>query len=526
MSGPTPAFHAGLSPKEFKLMAVEVGQWLWGTAQGAFNEKQTMSQIITDAVIGMIPLVGDVTAVRDLIAVSTGLATNPAKREHTMEWVLLVIFIFALIPVLGGVIKGVGRIALRVTEEAAKDSVAIAKIAEETIAFLNRFGHKNAEAWLKALDVMKYQGEILSKFRAFCDTVILAINKYALRFSAVLPQSLIARMEQLSEGFKQIKVLGDKMIPQALKDLHERLETLKKYVHAGGVPPPDKAKTLLAQTGQKTVTYAEEARLVESSAAKKIVRGGKYQQNVANANPKYKDAIDKIYKQEPGFPDLLKSTKTVDELGVTYYPAIAAATGPIKNEMLSGETLFRSFGQEGSTHGVKVKPTEPIGFWWGRGAPPKTAEEWRQKYAVLDEFNRNGWLSIIHIPTNVKIPASTSTVSEQFGKELTAQYLEGGGKQAAILFDDTIKAEANGLFLKGGGKVILENGIEIEIRQSGWKGINGKIGYADAVIPGASVTERLGVTEIQKKVGEESVKQSAVVGAAKEQRSHENKATH
>jgi hypothetical protein len=45
------------------------------------------------------------------------------------------------------------------------------------------------------------------------------------------------------------------------------------------------------------------------------------------------------------------------------------------------------------------------------------------------------------------------------------------------------------------------------------------------VIPGASKTERLGVTEIQQKVGVESVKQSAAAGAAKEQRTGENRKT-
>ncbi len=110
------AAPGGLSAKEFKLFSVEAGQWLLGTVKGAWNEKLTFSQIVTDAVIGMIPVVGDVTAARDLIAVGSGLATSEEKRSHTMEWVLLVIFIFALIPVIGGVIKGVGRLSLRVTE--------------------------------------------------------------------------------------------------------------------------------------------------------------------------------------------------------------------------------------------------------------------------------------------------------------------------------------------------------------------------------------------------------------------------
>jgi hypothetical protein len=516
----------GLSAKEFNLYAVEAGQWLWGTAQGAFNEKQTLSQIVTDAVIGMIPVVGDVTAVRDIIAVSTGLATEPAKRDKPTEWLLLVIFIFALIPVLGGVIKGVGRIAIRVTDDVAKNAPEIAKTGGEVVAFLNRLGHKNAEAWLKSLDVLSHQAEILSKFRALCDTVIISIDRYIIRFKAVLPQSLIARAQQVAEGFKQIKVLGDKMIPQALKDLNDKLQHLKRIIHAGGVPPVNKTATVTAQTGQKTVTFVDEARLLESGAAKRIARGGKHPQNLAPADKgvEAQETIAKVYRHQAGFPDL---TARTDKSGI-YFPAIAAAKGPIKNEMLSGETLFRAFGPEGSTKRVKVDESAAVGMWWGRGEPPKTAKEWRQSYAVLDEFNRNGWVSVMRIPTDVKLPACTSTVSEQYSKKISGQFLDGGGQQAAIDARSAtmadIDAAAKKLYARGGGKMTLPNGITIEVRQSGWSGINEKIGYFDEIIPGASMTERLGVTEIQGKVAQEGVKQTVQLSgqtgaaAAKDQR--------
>ena len=503
----------GLSLKEFESMAVDAGSWLWGMVQGAWNEKQSLSQIVVDAVIGMIPVVGDVTAARDLIAVGTGLATQPEKREEKMQWVLLVILIFALIPVIGGVIKGVGRLALRVTADVAKDSVAIAKIAQDIIAFLNRIGHKNAELWLKTLNVLEHERALIAHFRSFCDTVILAINRYALRFKAVLPQSLVARMEQLAEGFKQLKALGESKIPDALKDLHQRLQQLQKLIHNGGLPPPDKAKALLAQTGQKTVTYAEEARLVESGVAKKVVQAGKYGQNIASAAKKDAAYIEKIYKHEPGFIDLLART---DPDGI-YYPAIAAAAGKIKNEYLAGETVFRAFGEAGSTHGAAVGKSFPTGLFWGRGKVPTTAEEWRQLCAVLDEWNRNGWLCFVHIPKDVKIPASTSTVAEQFSKKIPGQFLTGGAQQAAIAFEKTVADAANTLFAKGGGKLTLSNGMVVEIKQSRWHGINGKIGYGQTVIPGASVVERLGVTELQTKAA-----QQTTIAAAKNERNQQS----
>jgi nitrogen fixation protein len=500
----------GLSVKEFELAAAEVGQWIWGMAQGAYNDKQTLSQIITDAVIGMIPLVGDVTAARDLIAVSTGLATDPKKREETVEWVLLVILLFALIPVIGGVVKGVGRIALRVGHVTAAESKLIAKAADDIIQFLNRIGHKNAQAWFRSLDVLSHQAEILQKFRGFCDTIIVSIHRYGLRFRAVLPQSLIARMEQLSHGFEQLKTLGDKMIPQALKELHAKLKELQAFVHAGGKPVPGKAKVMLAQTGQKTVTYAEEARLLEGKVAKTVRRAGKYQQNVAGVMNL--DEIVKVYKYEPGFPNLMKPLSDKEK----YYSMIAAASGKIENKTLSDVTIYRSFGEGGITHGFEVRKSSPTGAFWGLGDPPAAGRMWRDSTAVLDEWNRNGWLCVMRIPKDVKVPACVSTVSEQFSVKIPGQYLEGGARQAVIDIEKDTHEIAARLTEAGGGKATLRNGIEIEIRPSGWSEVNEAVGYGETVIPHASMVERLGVTEKQSKF----VRQAAQV-APKNQRAGE-----
>ena len=187
------------SVEDFKATSLEVGQWCWGTLQGAFNEKQTISQVITDAAIGMIPLVGDVTAVRDLLSVGIGMSSDPRKRQEVMQWVLFVVLIFALIPVVGGVIKGVGRLALRVVGDAAKD----AELLQEVVQFLNRMGHGDAPQWLKALDIGKYQSQLLSKVKDFCATVRLAIERsLKARVGQLLPEVWRAQLARVGDGFR------------------------------------------------------------------------------------------------------------------------------------------------------------------------------------------------------------------------------------------------------------------------------------------------------------------------------------
>lgn len=106
------AANAEQAPEK-KGIVLDSIQWVTGTLQGSFNQKQTTSQIIVDAIIGMIPIVGDVTAVRDIIAVTIGLSLEESKRKDKYQWMILVLLLFALIPVIGGALKGVGRLLLK-----------------------------------------------------------------------------------------------------------------------------------------------------------------------------------------------------------------------------------------------------------------------------------------------------------------------------------------------------------------------------------------------------------------------------
>lgn len=255
----------GWSIDDFNATSMEVGQWCWGTLQGAFNEKQTISQVIVDAVVGMIPLVGDVTAVRDLLAVGIDMSKDPKKREEVMQWVLLVVLVFALIPVVGGVIKGVGRLALRVAGDAAKD----AELLSEVIQFLNRMGHGDAPKWLKALDIAGYQSQLLSKLKDFCATVRLAIERsLKARVGQLLPDAWRSQLERVGDGFRVLQDLADQMVPKAIKELDAKLKTLQNMVYRGEIHE-------IATGGMPRVKREAEAYLEERKLAREI-RQGKY----------------------------------------------------------------------------------------------------------------------------------------------------------------------------------------------------------------------------------------------------------
>lgn len=492
------------SIEDFKATSLEVGQWCWGTLEGAFNEKQTISQVIVDAVIGMIPLIGDVTAVRDLLAVGIDMSKDPTKRQQVMQWVLLVVLVFALIPVVGGVIKGVGRLALRVAGDAARD----AELLDEVILFLNRMGHGDAPQWLKALDISKYQSQVLSKFKDFCATVRLAIERsLKSRVGSLLPELWRGRIERVRDGFRALQDLADQMIPQAIKELDAKLKALQNMVYRGEIHE-------IATGGMPKVKREAEAYLEERKLAREI-RQGKFASTDCAVDDlrikaKYQARID------AGWPDILAdvSTDVPAFKGEQVYRTLATFHGEVAAldaNQLAGQTLFRAFGNP-SKHapwGSKAAGGRQPAFW-GLGQPPKSAEEWRIRSAVLDEWNGNGFLAVVHLPSDfgTRMPSAKAwagQIAEQFGDKIPAQYLEGGGQQLVVDLG-ALASEITriGEDVKTSGTALTEvvNGVRVDFYPTNWTNVEDVYGYSQFSkdISATARTRRLASDEIQTKV--------------------------
>ncbi|ALP66186.1 hypothetical protein [Paraburkholderia caribensis] len=510
---------------DFKATSLEVGQWCWGTLQGAFNEKQTISQVITDAAIGMIPLVGDATAVRDLLSVGIGMSSDPRKRQEVMQWVLFVVLIFALIPVVGGVIKGVGRLALRAAGDAAKD----AELLQEVVQFLNRMGHGDAPQWLKALDVGKYQSQLLSKVKDFCATVRLAIERsLKARVGQLLPEVWRAQLARVGDGFRALQDLADQMVPQAVKELDAKLKTLQNMVYRGEIHE-------IATGGMPKVRREAEAYLEERKLARQI-RKGKFPSAACAADGGEAEALIRAKYQpkiDEGWPNLFGKTGKMPVFGEeTVFLDVASFHGEIKAvdaQQLAGKKLYRAFGRKSEL--ATYKPGSSAGgrnpAYWGVGEAPKNAEEWRTRSAVLDTWNGNGYLVVLHLPEDFaeRMPQAKAwqgKIAEQFGSSTPVQYLEGGGEQVVIalgtLADEITKV---GEKIKAGeraanGPMIID-GIRVDFIETKWENVEKVYGYSrfEDDISYAAKTRRLSTDEVQSKVTQtNSVKTAAVRAGA------------
>ncbi|MEJ2633655.1 MAG: hypothetical protein P8015_21055, partial [Acidihalobacter sp.] len=314
----------------------------------------------------------------------------------------------------------------------------------------------------------------------------------------VLPNAMLDRIAALRHSMQWLRTEFRKRIPEAIVKLDEALRELQGYIRSGG-ETTSKTVTHEAVTGETRVTYTQEERLLENGPLPvRSARGG-WEQNPAK-DPK---TIAKYYKHEPGYPDLMAR---IDDEGS--YSDIASFSGRIRNEKLrGGRKIFRLFGPEGDTFDISVGETKAGGKFWSLGDEPKTAQEWREQCAVLDEWNRDGFIVTGTIPEGQTINAATGVVSEQAGRKLAGQYLPGGAQQAVIDFDRETQTELIKLGQQAShtGKAIAwtdpKTGMVFELRGTFWPidEVNGKWGYADLPDPAEVRTQPLDSHEIADK---------------------------
>lgn len=502
------------------------GKWVWGTLQGGFNEKATIGQVLMDAVISCIPVVGDITAARDLVALTLSWAKDPEKMKDPLQWVYCTVLCASLVPVAGGVLKGVGRLVHRflVLKHMKKLSTAakamkLERLASDIIALLNRLGVGHAEAWLTKFRFTDYAESMARGFQKLVGRMRMALGE--LRRSVFdtyeiflhpelenLVNPVVEKIKYFREILKKIsKYPVAQFILKGAKKIDDTLKEVREFV-INGFEKPQVRPMHEVRAGKPNVTYADEMRVLEGKGALQSTRGG----YLANSSI---DIPEDIYVRKEGFPDLkgyARPSGTVVE-----YPDIANFSGKIVNrEIESGEKIYRVFGVDGVTHGQKVKRNYPGGdpdfplSYWGVGEAPANAEAWRKQAAVLDEWNRDGFILEGRVLPGREEPlrACVGLAAEQFSKDISSQYLPGGVTQAMIEFSKDIKWELDAYFTK----VIVSkktqrfelDGIEWELRMTGWNDANGIYGYSLEPSPVTTlITSRLAADEFMPKWSED-----------------------
>lgn len=223
----------------------EAWEWLRGVILGEWEDNRSTSQVVSDALAGMVPGIGSIITLRDLIAVIVRLAKHPEKREDVDEWILLVAMLFPLIiTVLGAVVAGVGAlvgaelggflraVALMLVK---KGGVGLKAILE----FLQGHGYGNAAAALGEIKFSRYRQAVVDGLNAQIDKLANLVRGFQSRLKALSPDSLprwlpgrarmmqaIAGIPALIKQLEELRATGRRMIPLALIAMDNRLAAL------------------------------------------------------------------------------------------------------------------------------------------------------------------------------------------------------------------------------------------------------------------------------------------------------------
>ena len=80
-----------------------VAEWILGVLEGDFAEETSLGQAALGTIIGIIPGVGQIADVRDIVANGLKIKSEPARKWH---WFAMLLCLIALFPTLGGLVKG------------------------------------------------------------------------------------------------------------------------------------------------------------------------------------------------------------------------------------------------------------------------------------------------------------------------------------------------------------------------------------------------------------------------------------
>jgi hypothetical protein len=405
--------------------ASEVGDYIWsgattvgdtvvGVVAGEFSQKRNTGSIIIDAVISMFPVAGEVTAARDAIAIALRMCDDPKVRHDRWEWVALALCLVAVVPVVGGLLKGIGKLLMR----AVSKSEDLVKLCQEILALIRKAGFGNAVEWLRKLDFNKYQAAVKNAFGMLLDRIGKALHFILNRLGSVIPARVESYIRKLLPMLEELRKLGDTQIALAFKDLMQLLERVRGHMVEGTWAD--------VKVGSGTTrTMTEEARLAHLAEETKSL----------GHKPMTKE--DYVHKEK--WPDL-RDHKESDAIGTFSVKAPITAITRKPGEVMIRVVDSRKLDNPWTIAGKFWTDTlAPNGFWW------------RIYSGIKHAWSRNGSYAKMKVPTReamvklgIKVPEDwegmrlwEGRIAEQWddeGPEATMRLLVGGDLQYFVDF--------------------------------------------------------------------------------------------
>jgi len=378
----------------------DAANWTWGVVQGDFKTDPSVSQIITNTCITMIPVVDQVADARDVTAHIKMLVWDDRHNEPEV-WFGFLITLIGLVPVVGSLIKGL----LKLIWKASKLS--------DLFKVLNHFKKTNAMKELKALrdgklmqyvqdainianDVIKVCIDALEKLKAykpivFGELVVEKLNEYIQKLDAI-KQSVNGKFQAAgSELVEKLAKIIDEGIKGRITSPTRRVKTVKQEavseealsaaasLKKGYPKHPEKMELNEAQRkaaldfSEKIAFRTHGVSVKEAEKFLKTEAGQKYKKSILESSPSNSDDVAKMYALEhltsgEPLPELTKWSEPVFKVvpsgeGISDYTPYFTTMDELSQVAKLGTSVASRFGLPIQSSAVKydIYKIEPIG---------------------------------------------------------------------------------------------------------------------------------------------------------------------
>ncbi|MEO0443116.1 MAG: hypothetical protein AAFZ92_05160 [Pseudomonadota bacterium] len=262
---------------QIKVVSI-AANWGWETLQGDFNETPTTGQIITNAIVTMIPVVDQIADVRDLVANIKLLVWD--KRYHEfLVWLALFFTLIGLIPTIGSALKGV----LKILWKGAK--------LDEVLSVFNWFMKGNGVKWLKELQggkLKQYADEAADIGHQVFDAIIGKLKD----LKPYIPNAMTDAHKELNGILATLNTVKGKingMFEQVAKEMSEKLSKLLDEAK----PKVESSSTRGSYSKQQAKEKPPEDVIIDTSSRRSTIGGREVVPN-KNISHVYQPGLDRI----------------------------------------------------------------------------------------------------------------------------------------------------------------------------------------------------------------------------------------
>jgi len=218
--------------------------WIWGTLQGGWNQNMRADQIVADAMLSFVPILGVVIDIRDLLACIYSLnQQSKNSEEQTYKWMELALTLIGCVPVGGDlakpvmkiVLKQIRRFGLNNLPQAVKSSIEPIRQLMNNEKFVKVVGRKNIDdVYKKTADFCRRQAAglkldpILKKWLELNKDLADVLNSYG----HLMPEEIKKKLVGLLNSSQNWLDIAPRHLVPAFADTGRVLNHIADSLHS------------------------------------------------------------------------------------------------------------------------------------------------------------------------------------------------------------------------------------------------------------------------------------------------------